>query len=719
MKGSALLHVLNPATEELVATVESATREDVDTAVVRATGAQRAWAAVAPADRARLLRRFAATVDQHLEELAELEVREAGHLIGNARWEAGNVRDLLEYAAGGVERLTGRQIPVAGGLDVTLLEPLGVVGVIAPWNFPMPIAAWGTAPALAAGNAVLLKPAETTPLTALRLAELALEAGLPEGLFQVLPGEGPVAGDALVEHPGVAKIVFTGSARVGKQVMAKCADHVKRVTLELGGKSPNIVFADADVEAAALATPMSFLDNSGQDCCARTRILVQRSVYERYLELLAPAIESVVVGDPSDEKTQMGPLISKSQLARVRSYVPAGASAIRGASPEGRASGSRPPSSPTPRPTRPPPSTRSSARSPSSSPSRTRRTPCASPTPPSTASPVRSGPATSAAPCGCPGPSAPATCPSTRMPACAIRPRSADTSSPGSAVNSAPTPSPRSPRPRTSSSARRPEHLMSEDIICRRLVGRTAVITGAGSGIGLATARRLASEGAHVVCGDIDESAGKKAAEDVGGTFVQVDVTDAEQVEALFKTAYDTYGSVDIAFNNAGISPPDDDSILDTGLEAWKRVQEVNLTSVYLCCKAALPYMRRQGRGSIINTASFVARMGAATSQISYTASKGGVLAMSRELGVQFAREGIRVNALCPGPVNTPLLQELFAKDPERAARRLVHIPVGRFAEATEIAAAVAFLASDDAAFVNATDFLVDGGISGAYVTPV
>ncbi|MEV8044186.1 MULTISPECIES: 3-oxoacyl-ACP reductase [Streptomyces] len=259
----------------------------------------------------------------------------------------------------------------------------------------------------------------------------------------------------------------------------------------------------------------------------------------------------------------------------------------------------------------------------------------------------------------------------------------------------------------------------TEAPVCRRLVGRTAVVTGAGSGIGLATVRRLASEGARVVCADIDEAAGKAAADEVGGLFVKTDVTDPAQVEALFRAAHDTYGSVDIAFNNAGISPPDDDSILDTGLEAWKRVQEVNLTSVYLCCKAALPYMRRQGRGSIINTASFVARMGAATSQISYTASKGGVLAMSRELGVQFAREGIRVNALCPGPVDTPLLQELFATDPERAARRLVHIPLGRFARADEIAAAVAFLASDDASFVNATDFLVDGGISGAYVTPL
>nr|WP_308315587.1 aldehyde dehydrogenase family protein [Streptomyces sp. ISL-100] len=328
-------HILNPATEEVIATVAASTAADIDAAVVRATGAQRAWAAAAPADRARLLRRFAAKVDEHIEELAQLEVREAGHTLGNARWEAGNVRDLLDFAAGGVERLSGRQIPVAGGLDITLLEPLGVIGVIAPWNFPMPIAAWGTAPALAAGNAVILKPAETTPLTALRLAGLALEAGLPDNLFQVLPGAGDVAGNALVEHPGVAKIVFTGSTRVGKQIMAKCADRVKRVTLELGGKSPNIVFADADIEAAVAATPMSFLDNSGQDCCARTRILVQRSAYDRFLELLAPAIEGVVVGDPSDDKTQMGPLISKSQLERVRSYVPKGAEAIRGSAPQG------------------------------------------------------------------------------------------------------------------------------------------------------------------------------------------------------------------------------------------------------------------------------------------------------------------------------------------------------------------------------------------------
>ncbi|MEV7423130.1 MULTISPECIES: aldehyde dehydrogenase family protein [unclassified Streptomyces] len=328
-------HILNPATGETVATIAATTPAEVDAAVRRAAAAQRGWAALAPADRARALRRFAVVVDEHSEELARTEVRQAGHTIGNARWEAGNVRDLLDYSAGGVERLTGRQIPVAGGVDLTLLEPLGVIGVIAPWNFPMPIAAWATAPALAAGNAVLLKPAETTPLTALRLAELALEAGLPEGLFQVLPGAGDVAGEALVDHPGVAKIVFTGSTRVGKRIMARSSSLVKRVTLELGGKSPNIVFADSDLEQAAAGAPMSFLDNAGQDCCARTRILVQREVHDRFLELLAPAVESVVVGDPSDEKTQMGPLISAAQLERVRSYVPDGAQGIRGSAPDG------------------------------------------------------------------------------------------------------------------------------------------------------------------------------------------------------------------------------------------------------------------------------------------------------------------------------------------------------------------------------------------------
>ena len=330
------LTVLNPATEAVLATVPATTPAQLDAAVARAAKAQQGWAALAPGDRARLLRRFADAVDAHTAELAALEVAEAGHTVGNAQWEVGNVRDLLEYAAAGIERLTGRQIPVAGGLDVTFHEPLGVVGVIAPWNFPMPIAAWGLAPALAAGNAVLLKPAETTPLTALKLAELALAAGLPEGLFQVLPGHGQVTGRALVDHPGVRKIVFTGSTPVGKEIMARCATQLKRVTLELGGKSPNIVFADADLARAAAAAPMSFLDNAGQDCCARTRILVQREVYDDFLALVAPAIEAVRVGVPSDPATEMGPLISARQLERVTGYLtPELPVAARGNAPTG------------------------------------------------------------------------------------------------------------------------------------------------------------------------------------------------------------------------------------------------------------------------------------------------------------------------------------------------------------------------------------------------
>ncbi|WP_405565678.1 aldehyde dehydrogenase family protein [Streptomyces sp. NBC_01180] len=331
------LDIINPATEELVATVPTTSPAEVDAAVRRAAAAQLKWAALAPADRARILRRFADVVDTHRGSLAQLEMREAGHPLGNAEWEAGNVRDLLHYAAGGVERLNGAQIPVAGGLNVTFQEPLGVVAVIAPWNFPMPIAAWGTAPALAAGNAVLLKPAETTPLTALRLAQYALDAGLPEGLFQVLPGEGPVTGAALVDHPAVAKVVFTGSTATGRRIAARCAEQTKRLTLELGGKSPNIVFADADIEAAAAATPGSFLDNTGQDCCARSRILVQRSVHDRYMELLEPAVRAFVAGDPADPATRMGPLISHAQRERVRSYVPEEApAAIRGEAPTGK-----------------------------------------------------------------------------------------------------------------------------------------------------------------------------------------------------------------------------------------------------------------------------------------------------------------------------------------------------------------------------------------------
>ncbi|MCC8243502.1 aldehyde dehydrogenase family protein [Saccharothrix luteola] len=328
--------VINPATEEVVRSVPLATLEETDAAIARASAALPAWRAVAPGDRARLLRRFAEAVDGAVEELAALEVLNAGHTVGNARWEAGNVRDVLHYYSAAPERMFGKQIPVPGGLDVTFHEPIGVVGVIVPWNFPMPIAVWGFAPALAAGNTVVLKPAELTPLTALRLASLALEAGLPPDVFQVLPGAGPVVGQRFVTHPDVRKVVFTGSTRVGKQVMAGCAEQVKRVTLELGGKSANIVFADADLERAAATAPYGVFDNAGQDCCARSRILVQASVYDRFMELLEPAVKGVVVGEPGDEATEMGPLISAAHREKVASYVPSDAPvAFRGSAPSG------------------------------------------------------------------------------------------------------------------------------------------------------------------------------------------------------------------------------------------------------------------------------------------------------------------------------------------------------------------------------------------------
>jgi acyl-CoA reductase-like NAD-dependent aldehyde dehydrogenase len=329
-----LLDLVNPATEKVIATVTMASTAQADAAIARAAAAYPAWRALAPADRARLLRAFAAAVDADREHLADLEVANAGHTIGNARWEAGNARDVIEFYAAAPERLHGRQIPVAGGIDLTFKEPLGVVGVIVPWNFPMPIAAWGLAPALAAGNTVLVKPPEATPLTALRLAELALEAGLPEGVLQVLPGRGGVVGHRFVTHPDVRKVVFTGSQAVGRAVMAGCAAHVKRVTLELGGKSANIVFADADLERAAATAPYAVFDNAGQDCCARSRILVQESVHEEFMALLEPAVRGVRVGDPRAEETEMGPLISAAHRERVASYVTA-PPAVVGTVPEG------------------------------------------------------------------------------------------------------------------------------------------------------------------------------------------------------------------------------------------------------------------------------------------------------------------------------------------------------------------------------------------------
>ncbi|WP_406107729.1 aldehyde dehydrogenase family protein [Micromonospora globbae] len=330
-----MTRLVNPATGEVFAEVPDTSPEQVDAAVARAAAAYERWRWVAPGERARLLRRFAAVVDAHVEELARIEVRNSGHPIGGARWEAGNVRDVLDYYAGAPERLAGRQIPVPGGLDVTVHEPLGVVGVIVPWNFPMPIAAWAFAPALAAGNTVVLKPAELTPLTALRLAELGREAGLPDDVFTVLPGAGPVVGERLVTHPAVRKISFTGSTAVGTRIMAGCAAQVKRVTLELGGKSANLVFADADLPRAAATAPYAVFDNAGQDCCARSRILVQRSAYDRFLELLEPAVRAVRVEDPARETAEMGPLVSAAHRDRVAGHVEGARVAFTGARPDG------------------------------------------------------------------------------------------------------------------------------------------------------------------------------------------------------------------------------------------------------------------------------------------------------------------------------------------------------------------------------------------------
>ena len=331
-----MFSVINPATEDVIAEVPRTPVEQVDEIIATARAAFPGWRDVAPGDRARLLRRFAELVDAHLEELAALEVRNSGHTISNARWEADNVRDVLHFYAGAPERLHGMQIPVAGGVDVTFKEPLGVVGVIVPWNFPMPIAGWGFAPALAAGNTVVLKPAELTPLTALRLGELALEAGIPPGVFTVVTGQGSVVGERLVTHPDIRKIVFTGSTEVGTALMAKCAPQVKRVTLELGGKSANIVFADSDLEKAAATAPYGVFDNAGQDCCARSRILVERTVFDHFMGLLEPAVKGVRVEDPALDSAEMGPLISAAHHASVSAYVPEDAPvAFRGNAPDG------------------------------------------------------------------------------------------------------------------------------------------------------------------------------------------------------------------------------------------------------------------------------------------------------------------------------------------------------------------------------------------------
>ena len=315
--------VISPVTEKSVAEIVMADLQQTDAVIATAAKAFESWRKVAPGDRAKLLRKFAALVDTYNEELAQLEVLNSGHTIGNARWEAGNVRDVLNYYSAAPERLFGRQIPVPNGIDITFKEPLGVIGVIVPWNFPMPIAGWGFAPALAAGNTVVLKPAELTPMTAIRLGEIALEAGIPAGVFNVIPGKGSIVGERFVTNPLVRKIVFTGSTTVGKHIMQGCADQVKRVTLELGGKSANIIFADADIEKAAAGAPGAVFDNAGQDCCARSRILIQRSAYDKFMELFEIAVKKFRVEDPSLDTAEMGPLISAQQLARVKEYVPA------------------------------------------------------------------------------------------------------------------------------------------------------------------------------------------------------------------------------------------------------------------------------------------------------------------------------------------------------------------------------------------------------------
>jgi acyl-CoA reductase-like NAD-dependent aldehyde dehydrogenase len=334
--GTLVIDVIEPATEDVMASVPRAGVEETDAAVARARAAFPAWRAVAPADRSKLLHSLADALAERVEELTVLEARNAGKPIGDARGEMGMVVDTFRYYAGAPERLTGKTIPVAGGVDMTFREPLGVVGLITPWNFPLTIASWKVAPALAAGNTVVLKPAELTPLTSLVLERIALEAGLPEGVLNVVAGPGRECGQRLVEHPDVAKIAFTGSTEVGRRIAAGAADTIKRVTLELGGKSANVVFADADIEAAAAAAPGAVFGNAGQDCCARSRILVERSVLDRFLEAMEDAVESIVVGDPLDESTQMGPLISAEQLATVSSYVDDDSPvAIRGSAPEG------------------------------------------------------------------------------------------------------------------------------------------------------------------------------------------------------------------------------------------------------------------------------------------------------------------------------------------------------------------------------------------------
>ena len=632
-----------------------------------------------------------------------LEARNAGKPIGDARGEMQMVVDTFRYYAAGPERNLGDTIPVAGGIGMTFREPLGVVGLITPWNFPLTIAAWKLAPALAAGNTVVLKPAELTPLTALEFERIALAAGIPEGVVNVVAGPGRTCGQRLVEHPDVAKVAFTGSTEVGRTIAAGAAQTIKRVTLELGGKSANVVFADADIQAAAAAAPGAVFGNAGQDCCARSRILVERSALDAFMEAFEEAVEAIKVGDPLDEATEMGPLISAGQRETVASFVPEGAPvAIRGSAPDGPGYW-YPPTVLCPverlRPRRHGGDLRA-GRGGRAVPRR--------------GGGDRAGQRHHLRPLGL-GLDA------RRREGPARRARARDRRRVGQlqhlrarlhAVRRL-----QAVRRRARARAARAGGLLrAQDRLLRhrmsRLARKVCVVTGASGGIGTATVERFQDEGATVVGVDLLPDA-------PGDLSIVADVTDEDAVHDAYAQVRQEFGRIDVLFNNAGISPLDDASVLDTSLEAWQRVQDVNLRSVFLCCKHGIPHLLETGGGSVINTASFVAVMGAATSQISYTASKGGVLALTRELAVEFARRNVRVNSLCPGPVDTPLLRELYSNDPEAAGRRMVHVPMGRFAEAVELANAVLFLASDESSYITATTFLVDGGIAGAYVTPL
>ena len=503
-----------------------------------------------------------ALVEEHGEELARLETGNVGKPISDSRGEVQMVAEVFYFYAGAVDKHHGETIPVAGGVDLTFREPLGVVGLIVPWNFPIAISSWKLGPALACGNTVVLKPAELTPLTAVRFAELALDAEIPEGVVNVLTGPGAVVGKRLVEHPDVAKIGFTGSTEVGRGVMEGAAGTIKRVTLELGGKSANIVFSDADLDAAAAGAPYAVFGNAGQDCCARSRILVQRSAYDRFLELLVEWTAGVRVGDPEADETEMGPLISAAQREKVSSYAD-GNVVFRGNAPDS----------------------------------------------PGFWFPCTLVEATN---------EDPVAREEVFGPVAAVIPFE-DEAEAVRIANDTP-----DARARWLLGGQERVHRDRGGLELGRLDGKVAVITGAGGGMGREAALLFSEEGASVCVADVDGEAAEQTAAETRGAFaVQVDVADGESVRAMYAATADRYGGIDVLYNNAGISPAEDDSILETDEDAWQRVQDVNTKGVYLCCKHGIPYLLERGGGSVINVASFVALVGAATSQISYTASKG------------------------------------------------------------------------------------------------